>query len=95
MCVCVRVRACVCFSSGNDCHVGKKNRLPTESSSYYSTTDSGKGESLLPNSNSPVKSPPYSNVESDDNSFKGIGIKKREKSHFNICHHHHIIYSKF
>ncbi|EZA49190.1 kinase suppressor of Ras 2 isoform X2 [Ooceraea biroi] len=58
-------------SSGNDCHVGKRNRLPTESSSYCSTTDSGKGESLLPNSNSPVKSPPYSNAESDDNSFKG------------------------
>lgn len=69
------------FSSGNDSSVGKKsdstikrrNRLPTEPSSYYSTTDFMKAESLLPNSNSPIKSPPYTNPESDDNSFKGTG----------------------
>ncbi|KAM0728626.1 Kinase suppressor of Ras 1 [Formica fusca] len=66
-------------SSGNDSSVGKKsdstikrrNRLPTEPSSYCSTTDFMKSESLLPNSNSPIKSPPYTNPESDDNNFKG------------------------
>jgi len=91
MCVYVCVCVCMFFSSGNDCHLGKKNRLPTESSSYCSTIDSGKGESLLPNSNSPIKSPPYSNAESDDNSFKGTGIKKRQKSHFNIRYTLYII----
>ncbi|XP_014471877.1 PREDICTED: kinase suppressor of Ras 2 isoform X2 [Dinoponera quadriceps] len=58
---------------GNDSHapfsaVGRRNRLPMEPGSCYNTTEFG--ESLLPNSNSPVKSPP-SNAESDDNSFKG------------------------
>ncbi|XP_029158125.1 kinase suppressor of Ras 2 isoform X2 [Nylanderia fulva] len=66
-------------SSGNDSSVGKKsdstikrrNRLSTEPSSCCSTTDFVKAESFLPNSNSPIKSPPYTNAESDDNSFKG------------------------
>ncbi|XP_012225443.1 kinase suppressor of Ras 2 isoform X2 [Linepithema humile] len=61
-------------SSGNDSSVRRRNCQPTEPSlpsSCCSTTDSGKGESLLPNSNSPIKSPPYSSAESDDNSFKG------------------------
>ncbi|CAL7947575.1 unnamed protein product [Xylocopa violacea] len=49
---------------------GRKNRLPTESGSTSSNADIT-GESLLPNSNSPIKSPPYSSAESDDNSFKG------------------------
>ncbi|XP_076755836.1 kinase suppressor of ras isoform X2 [Xylocopa sonorina] len=49
---------------------GRKNRLPTESGSTSSNADIT-GENLLPNSNSPIKSPPYSNAESDDNSFKG------------------------
>ncbi|XP_032674080.1 kinase suppressor of Ras 2 isoform X1 [Odontomachus brunneus] len=60
-------------SCGNESHVGaigRRNRLPTEPGSCYNTTDFV-GESLLPNSNSPVKSPPYSSAESDDNSFKG------------------------
>nr|XP_012147186.1 PREDICTED: kinase suppressor of Ras 2 isoform X7 [Megachile rotundata] len=59
-------------SCGNDpvsC-VGRRNRLPTEPGSCSSTADIA-GESFLLNSNSPIKSPPYSSAESDDNSFKG------------------------
>lgn len=62
--------------SGNDSHVGpvgRRNRLPTEPGSCCNTADFV-GENLLPNSNSPIKSPPYSSAESDDNSFKGTGI---------------------
>ncbi|XP_076626206.1 kinase suppressor of ras isoform X3 [Colletes latitarsis] len=59
-------------SYGNDPvgSVGRRNRLPTESGSCSSNADIT-GESLLLNSSSPVKSPPYSSAESDDNSFKG------------------------
>lgn len=67
------------FSCGNDSHIGtrgRRNRLPTEPGSYNNTTDFV-GENLLPNS-SPVKSPPYSSAESDDNSFKGTGVLERE-----------------
>lgn len=59
-------------SCGNDpvsC-VGRRNRLPTEPGSCSSTADIA-GDSFLLNSNSPIKSPPYSSAESDDNSFKG------------------------
>lgn len=52
--------------------VGRRNRLPTETGSCSSNADIT-GENLLLNSNSPVKSPPYSSAESDDNSFKGTG----------------------
>ncbi|XP_078045030.1 kinase suppressor of ras isoform X2 [Augochlora pura] len=59
-------------SCGND-HVGsvgRRNRLPTETGSCSSNADIT-GENLLLNSNSPIKSPPYSSTENDDNSFKG------------------------
>ncbi|XP_076290506.1 kinase suppressor of ras isoform X4 [Lasioglossum baleicum] len=59
-------------SCGND-HVGsvgRRNRLPTETGSCSSNADIT-GENLLLNSNSPIKSPPYSNAENEDNSFKG------------------------
>lgn len=61
-------------SCGNDSvgSAGRRNRLPTESGSCSSNADIT-GENLLLNSNSPVKSPPYSSAESDDNSFKGTG----------------------
>lgn len=61
-------------SCGNDPvgSVGRRNRLPTESGSCSSNADITT-ENLLLNSNSPVKSPPYSSAESDDNSFKGTG----------------------
>lgn len=62
--------------SGTDTYVnpaGRRNRLPTEPGSCCNTTDFV-GENLLPNSNSPIKSPPYFNAESDDNSFKGTGM---------------------
>ncbi|XP_012273122.1 kinase suppressor of Ras 2 isoform X2 [Orussus abietinus] len=49
---------------------GRRTRLPTESGSCSSSADIT-AESLLPNSTSPIKSPPYSSAESDDNSFKG------------------------
>jgi len=57
----------------SDSTIKRRNRLPTEPSSCCSTTDFMKAESLLPNSNSPIKSPPYTNPESDDNCFKGTG----------------------
>lgn len=71
------------FSCGNDTHVGRRSRLPTEPGSCYNTADFV-GESLLPNSNSPVKSPPYSSAESDDNSFKGTGVLEN-KSYISMC----------
>ncbi|KAJ8679733.1 hypothetical protein QAD02_015520 [Eretmocerus hayati] len=49
--------------------LGKKNQFPTECSSYRSR-DNGGGDTLL-STNSPIKSPPYSNAESDDSGFKG------------------------
>lgn len=52
--------------------IGQRNRLPTEPGSYSETADNV-GDNLVANSSSPVKSPPYSSAESDDNSFKGNG----------------------
>lgn len=72
------------YSCGNDLvgSVGRRNRLPTESGSCSSNADIT-GESLLLNSNSPIKSPPYSSAESDDNSFKGTG--KSNHSFWKFC----------
>ncbi|KAI4484473.1 hypothetical protein M0804_007039 [Polistes exclamans] len=52
--------------------VGRRNRLLTETGSCSSNADI-MTEYFLPNSNSPIKSPPYSSADSDDNSFKGTG----------------------
>ena len=62
------------YSSANEqqaASVGRRNRLPTEPCSYSGADIAS--DNLLPNSNSPIKSPPYSSAESDDNSFKGTG----------------------
>ncbi|XP_043272941.1 kinase suppressor of Ras 2 [Venturia canescens] len=48
----------------------RRSRLPTEPGSCSSNADITT-ESLMPNTNSPIKSPPYSSAESDDNSYKG------------------------
>ncbi|XP_017882499.1 kinase suppressor of Ras 2 isoform X2 [Ceratina calcarata] len=59
-------------SCGNDPvgTVGRRNRLPTEPGSCSNNADIT-GENPFLNSNSPIKSPPFSSAESDDNSFKG------------------------
>ncbi|XP_011500487.1 PREDICTED: kinase suppressor of Ras 2 [Ceratosolen solmsi marchali] len=49
--------------------VSRRSRLPTEPGSYSGADNIG--DNLVPTNNSPVKSPPYSSAESDDNSFKG------------------------
>ncbi|KAF7411196.1 hypothetical protein HZH66_000092 [Vespula vulgaris] len=59
-----------CASEHHVSSVGRRNRLPTESGSCSSNADI-MTECFLPNSNSPIKSPPYSSADSDDNSFKG------------------------
>uniref|UniRef100_A0ABD2XN80 Kinase suppressor of Ras 2 n=1 Tax=Trichogramma kaykai TaxID=54128 RepID=A0ABD2XN80_9HYME len=47
----------------------RRNRLPTEPGSYSGAE--AISDNLLPNSNSPIKSPLYSSAESEENSFKG------------------------
>ncbi|XP_058807431.1 kinase suppressor of Ras 2 isoform X2 [Phymastichus coffea] len=57
------------FANEQGAIVGRRSRLPTEPGSYSGADIIG--DNLLPNSNSPIKSPPYSSADSDDNSFKG------------------------
>ncbi|XP_043464776.1 kinase suppressor of Ras 2 [Leptopilina heterotoma] len=52
-------------------YAGKRTRLPTEPGSCSGTDIMN--ESFVPNTSSPIKSPPYSSADSDDNSFKGTG----------------------
>ncbi|XP_014211484.1 kinase suppressor of Ras 2 isoform X2 [Copidosoma floridanum] len=49
---------------------GRRTRLPTAPGSYGIGSDI---DGSLLNSSSPIKSPPYSNVEGDDNAFRPIG----------------------
>ncbi|KAI4490222.1 hypothetical protein M0802_010856 [Mischocyttarus mexicanus] len=62
-----------CASDHHVSSVGRRNRLLTETGSCSSNADI-MTECFLPNSNSPIKSPPYSSADSDDNSFKGTVI---------------------
>lgn len=69
-----------CFSCTNEqqgASVGRRSRLPTEPGSYSGADIVS--DNLLPNINSPIKSPPYSGAECDDNSFKGTGNRKLAK----------------
>lgn len=56
------------IASANEHH--RRNRLPTEPGSCSSNANIT-NDSLIPMTNSPIKSPPYSSAESDDNSYKG------------------------
>lgn len=57
-----------------------RRNLPTEQSLDYGTTDSGKEESLLSNSSSPIKSPIKSPVKSPIKSPVKSSIKSPLKS---------------
>lgn len=63
--------------------MGRRNRLPTEPGSYSETAENV-GDNAVPNSNSPIKSPPYSSAESDDNSLKGNG---KDNLNLTMCHY--------
>ena len=62
------------FSNSNDqssSGVGRRNCLPAEPASHSGADVVS--DNLLLSSISPIKSPPYSIAESDDNSSKGTG----------------------